>query len=78
MTVESATYIDDLNAALPAAGDNLSEGDDHLRLIKDVLQNSFPNISAQVTATATDLNAVNATNTGCDYADRYEYTGDTG
>ena len=38
MTVESATYISQLNTAFPAAGDNISEGDDHVRLVKSVLQ----------------------------------------
>ena len=45
MTVESATYISQLQANDPAGTDLVSEGDNHLRLIKSVLQNSFePNI----------------------------------
>ena len=38
MAVESASYISQLNTSNPAASDNISEGDDHLRLIKTVLQ----------------------------------------
>ena len=47
MTVESATFISQLAPANPASSDNISEGDDHLRLIKSVLQTQFPNIGAE-------------------------------
>jgi len=57
MTVESATYINQLAPANPATSDNISEGDDHLRLIKSVLQSQFPNIgAAAVSPTATQFN----------------------
>jgi len=57
MTVESASYISQLNTAYPAAGDNISEGDDHLRLIKSVLQTQFPNLSTTaVNPTAAQMN----------------------
>ena len=56
MTVETATYIADLNATYPAGTDAKSEGDDHLRLIKEVLKASFPNIDGAVTATDATLN----------------------
>lgn len=42
MGLESATYVDDLNSANPASGDNVSQGDDHLRLVKAALQGTFP------------------------------------
>lgn len=42
MTVETATFVKDLNAANPAAGDPKSEGDDHLRLIKNALKTTLP------------------------------------
>jgi len=42
MPLESATYIGDLNIANPAGADSKSQGDDHLRLIKSVLKNTFP------------------------------------
>jgi hypothetical protein len=42
MGLESATYIDDLDPANPISSDKRKQGDDHLRLIKDVLQNTFP------------------------------------
>jgi hypothetical protein len=43
MTVETATYVSSFSAANPAAGDAQTEGDNHLRLIKSVLQSTFPN-----------------------------------
>lgn len=42
MTIESATYLHDLNANYPANGDQLGEGDDHIKQIKLVLKNTFP------------------------------------
>lgn len=41
MTIEVATYINDLQPVNPTSTDQVSQGDDHLRLIKQVLQNSF-------------------------------------
>lgn len=59
MSVETATYISQLDSTLPAAGDLKSEGDDHLRLIKSTLKAQFPNIGATaVTVTAAELNAL--------------------
>lgn len=57
MPVESFTFISSLNSSNPVhATDQVSEGDDHLRGIKTTLLNSFANISAAVTADATELN----------------------
>ena len=57
MAVESASYISQLNTSNPAASDNISEGDDHLRLIKTVLQTQFPNLSTTaVTQTSAQMN----------------------
>ncbi len=57
MTVESATYISQLNSAQPTASDNISEGDDHLRLIKSVLKAQFPNLATTaVNPTSAQLN----------------------
>jgi hypothetical protein len=58
VTVESATYIDDLVATNPDGADPKSEGDNHLRLIKSVLLASFPNVGGAVSATHTELNYV--------------------
>jgi hypothetical protein len=56
MPVESATYINQLVSANPAGADAVSDGATHLRLIKQVLQSTFPNITAPVTQTAVQLN----------------------
>lgn len=50
MTVEVATYITDLQPANPPSSDPRAQGDDHLRLIKQVLQNTFPNANRAVFA----------------------------
>lgn len=52
MPLEVATLIDDLNPANPLSTDNLSQGDEHLRLIKAVLQAQFPGASAPFDLTA--------------------------
>jgi len=57
MTVESATYISQLNTAYPAAGDNISEGDDHVRLVKSVLKAQFPSLATTaVTQSSAQMN----------------------
>ncbi len=57
MGLESATYIDGLNASNPVhATDPVSQGDDHVRLLKSVLLNTFPNLDAAVDLTPTEMN----------------------
>lgn len=57
MGLEAATFISQLVASNPVgATDPKAQGDDHLRLIKSALQNTFPNITAAVNPTATELN----------------------
>jgi len=58
MTIESATYIDELNQANPEGTADRSESDNHHRLIKAVLLASFPNISGAMTASDTELNSL--------------------
>lgn len=56
MALESGTYISDLNPSNPVgATDKVSTLDDHVRLIKSTLQNTFPAIDGAVTATHTEL-----------------------
>lgn len=50
-------YIDNLVRTNPAIDDPVSQGDDHLRGIKNSLLNSFPNITGPVTATQDQINA---------------------
>lgn len=56
MSLESATYINQLNALNPDGTDLVSTADDHLRLIKSVLKNTFPNVTGPVTASQDALN----------------------
>lgn len=56
MALESASFISQLNVANPLSTDAVSQADDHLRLIKQVLKNTFPNLDAPVTATPGTLN----------------------
>lgn len=57
MALESASFISQLNIANPLSTDTVSQADDHLRLIKSVLKNTFPNLDAPVTATPATLNS---------------------
>lgn len=57
MTVETASYISQLDPSLPTSGDPKSEGDNHLRLMKSVLQTQFPNFGTNaINATAAEVN----------------------
>lgn len=57
MALESASYLNGLVSTNPAATDNVSQGDDHLRLIKSVLKNSFPSVDTAVNAIHTSASA---------------------
>ena len=56
MGLESGTQISDLNANNPTPQDKRREGDDHLRLIKQVLKTTFPNINGVVNPTLAEIN----------------------
>lgn len=58
MSLETGTYISDLNSSNPTGSDPKSAGDDHLRLVKSTIKATFPNISGAVTPTHTELNYV--------------------
>jgi len=59
--IESAPYINGLNAANPTIADPVAEWDDHMRLVKQALKATFPNITGAVSATHADLNQVTGT-----------------
>lgn len=67
------TYINGLNPDNPVgATDPKSQGDDHIRGVKLVLQNQFPNLSGAVTSSHSELNildGVTATATELNYLD---------
>ena len=46
MPLEIADYIDELVPANPTTADGVNQGDDHLRLLKQVLQNALPGNTA--------------------------------
>jgi hypothetical protein len=48
-------FIDHLNPLYPESSDYPSEGDDHIRGIKKILQNTFPNFSSQITRSGADV-----------------------
>lgn len=81
MPLETSAFLSGLTASWPIASDPKSQGDDHLRLIKNVLQSTFPSAdrafyfpkteaaSANLTLDATDQNnTVFVTTTGSDFA----------
>ena len=74
MALETATYIDGLNASNPVATDGLSQADDHMRLIKSTIKATFPNLTGAVTPTQAELNIIDgstsATSTTLATADR--------
>lgn len=58
MGVESTTglYIDGLNASWPdGVTEYVRDGDDHIRVIKTALKNTFPNLDGEVTLTPTQF-----------------------
>lgn len=66
MGLESGSYISNLVATNPTGADPKSAGDDHLRLIKEVLKNCFSGFAGSILVTGTDggvANAYTVTNT---------------
>lgn len=63
MALETGTFISDLVSTNPASSDNISQGDDHIRLLKATIKATFPNVSGAVTPTHTDLNKLVSTGT---------------
>ena len=63
MALESATTINQLVVTNPVATDGLSQADDHLRLIKSTVKNTFPSVTGAITASHTEINTVADGNT---------------
>ncbi|MDN8037456.1 hypothetical protein [Burkholderia vietnamiensis] len=57
MGIESAQYVNQLVPTNPLSTDSVSQADDHLRMIKLALTNTFPNLSGPVTASQDQLNS---------------------
>ncbi len=67
MGLEVATYVSQLVPTNPVVGDDVSQGDDHLRLLKSVLQATLPNASKPFylpTSTAEETSTVNVASPG--------------
>lgn len=64
MALESATYISGLVATNPPGSDSISQGDDHLRLIKTVLKNTLPNADEAINGIHTGTSAPTPTTAG--------------
>ena len=81
MPVEAATWINQLDPTKPnGATDDIAEGDDHFRKIKEVLQNQFPSLGmAAVSVTAAQLNDVvnKASPSGQTYTGTHTFSGAT-
>jgi len=59
MGVETATFISQLSATNPLGTDPISEGDNQIRLVKEVLKAQFTSLgAAAVTTTAAELNLI--------------------
>ena len=56
MALESTTYINGLVVTNPTGTDPKSQGDDHIRLVKSAIKNTFSGVTGEVTATHTELN----------------------
>lgn len=56
MTVEKAGFVSELNTSWPLSGDLINQGDDHIRLIKTTLTNTFSGFNQKVNMDAQSLN----------------------
>ena len=58
MALETGSYVNSLVISNPASTDGLAQADDHLRLIKSTIRNTFPNIGGPVTPSPAELNVL--------------------
>ncbi len=58
MSIENSPYISGLNDAIPANTSPRAEGAAQIRAIKTAVTNTFPNVDAPVTASASRMNEV--------------------
>lgn len=80
MALEAGTYIADLNVSNPVGStDPKSQGDDHLRLIKTAVKNTFPNMdkALNLQRPRTDLTSGTTTDLGATVSDYINVTGTT-
>ena len=48
MALEVASFIGQLDKTWPVTGDQIAQGDDQIRLLKAVLQKTFPGMQGEV------------------------------
>ena len=60
MALETASFPNQLVATNPTGGDAKGQGDDHIRLLKQVIKNTFPNITGAITVTQAQINQLAA------------------
>lgn len=58
MALETANTINQLVESNPLGTDNKSQGDDHIRMIKKTLRNTFPNITGPITVSEAAINGL--------------------
>ena len=58
MGLETASYVSQLNGTNPVSTDGLAQADDHMRLIKTTLTNTFANMAGSVTTDHLELNTL--------------------
>lgn len=56
MAIDNGNYIAGMNINIPAPTDPRYEGADQIKAVKRMVQESFPNIDGEVTATVSELN----------------------
>lgn len=71
MAVENVTYLNSLNPTNPGPLDSVSEGDDHIRNIKQALVSSFPLVDGEVPLKTQDfVQLKDWVDNGVDYDDQ--------
>lgn len=57
MSLETATYVNSLVETWPdGSSDTVSQGDDHIRLLKASIKRTFPNIAGEVSVSSGEIN----------------------
>lgn len=57
MALESSTYINGLVVTNPTSSDNVGDGDNHIRLLKSTIKETFPSVTGAVTSSHTAINS---------------------
>ena len=58
MPIETASYIHQLDETYPPGNSPMREGDDHIRLLKRVVKETFPSVQGAVNLSHTDMNGL--------------------